>query len=64
VDNQEILPFGSPKDVEAEVKRCLETLVTEGTGYILAPCHNIQINTPIENIVTLYQTAHQYSSVH
>lgn len=60
VDNQEVLPFGDEKDVQMEVVRCLETLGSDGKGYILAPCHNIQPNTPIENIIALYDTAHHY----
>jgi|GEM_PF-3729385 len=31
-----------------------------GTGYIVAPCHNIQPITPMENIVTLYKAVHHY----
>jgi len=33
---------------------------TSGTGYILAPCHNIQANTPIDNILAMYDEAHRY----
>jgi uroporphyrinogen decarboxylase len=57
VDNQETLPFKSPDDVCAEVRRLKQTLGRDGTGYIIAPCHNIQPNTSIENIIALYQTA-------
>ena len=28
----------------------------DGTGYILAPFHNLQIVTPVENILTMYRT--------
>lgn len=62
VDNQEILPFGSPKDVEKEVIHCLDTLASDGTGYILSSCHNIQPNTPLENIVAMYESAHYYGT--
>ena len=60
VDNQKTLPFGGPKDVEREVIYLLETLASDGTGYILAPCHNIQPITPVENIITMYETVHHY----
>jgi len=56
VDNQDILPFGSPEEVIAEVRHCISTLGVGG-GYILAPCHNIQAVTPVENIIALYETA-------
>ena len=60
VDNQRTLPFGSPKDVEKEVIYLLETLASDGTGYILAPCHNIQPITPVENIIAMYEAVHHY----
>jgi uroporphyrinogen decarboxylase len=60
VENQEILPFGTPEDVRAEVRQCIDTLACDGTGYILAPCHNIQVNTPVENIIALYDEAWNY----
>ncbi|MGQ9555881.1 MAG: uroporphyrinogen decarboxylase family protein [Anaerolineae bacterium] len=59
VDNQRTLPFGSREDVQAEVAYNLSTLGSRGTGYILAPCHNIQPNTPIENIIAMYEAAHR-----
>jgi uroporphyrinogen decarboxylase len=55
VDNQETLPFGTVADVQQEVAYNLSTLGRTGTGYIVAPCHNIQANTPIENILAMYQ---------
>lgn len=56
VDNQFTLPFGTVGDVRREVEDNLRIL-GEGGGYILAPCHNIQANTPPENIVAMYETA-------
>jgi uroporphyrinogen decarboxylase len=57
VDNQQTLPFGTVADVRAEV---LENLRIFGSGYILAPCHNIQAVSPAENVVALYQTVWEY----
>jgi uroporphyrinogen decarboxylase len=54
MDNQYTLPFGTIEDVRQEVHDNLRIL-GEGGGYILAPCHNIQPITPIENIVTMYE---------
>ena len=59
MDNQYTLPFGTPEEVRAEVAYNLSTLGKDGTGYILAPCHNIQPNTPLENIVAMYEAAAQ-----
>ena len=60
IDNQEVLPFGSSQDVRREVRRCVETLFSDKTGYILAPCHNIQAITPFENIMAMYDEAHKF----
>ncbi|HSV32374.1 MAG TPA: uroporphyrinogen decarboxylase family protein [Atribacteraceae bacterium] len=60
IDNQQILSFGSRYDVEREVRFLLEALAPDGTGYIVAPCHNIQPITSMENIVALYQAVHHY----
>lgn len=61
VDNQQSLPFGRPEDVRSEVIECFETLGIDG-GYICAPCHNIQSNTPVENILQMYNTISEISS--
>ena len=62
VDNQFALPFGSPDDVRAEAKACIDALYGgDRTGYILAPCHNIQAITPMENIFAMYDFARSYT---
>lgn len=60
IENQRILPFGTPEEVRAEVRHCLDTLAGDGTGYILAPCHNLQSQTPMENILAMYDEAWNY----
>ncbi|MGC9348101.1 MAG: uroporphyrinogen decarboxylase family protein [Anaerolineae bacterium] len=59
VDNQQTLPFGTMEDVVDEVLTNIEVLGAGG-GYIMAPCHNIQANTPPENIVAMYETGYQH----
>lgn len=56
MDNQFTLPFGSVEEVREEVRENIRILGAGG-GYILAPCHNIQPVTPIQNILALYETA-------
>ena len=58
MDNQRTLPFGSAEDVRAEVRRNIDVLAADKTGYVLAPCHNLQAITPVENIVAMYDEAH------
>lgn len=58
---QRVLTEGTPDDVAREAKRLIDILGSEG-GYILAPTHWIQSGTPIENVLTLYEVARDYSS--
>jgi uroporphyrinogen decarboxylase len=60
VDNQQTLPFDSEADVRVEVRRLIDVLAADRTGYILAPCHCIQACTPIENILAMYDEAWRY----
>ena len=62
VDNQRTMPFGTPEEVRAEVKRLIATLASDRTGFILAPCHNLQPNTAVENIMALYEAACEYGA--
>ena len=52
---QSTIAWGTPQDVEREVKRRLE-LFQKG-GLFLGPTHAIQAGSPLENILTLYRTA-------
>ena len=63
VENQRILPFGTPEEVRAEVRHCIDSLASDGTGYILASCHNLQVNTPVENIIAMYDEAWKYGKM-
>lgn len=60
VENQRILPFGTAEEVRKEVRDCIDLLASDGTGFILGPCHNLQINTPVENIIAMYDEAYRY----
>jgi uroporphyrinogen decarboxylase len=59
VDNQYTLAFGDVNDVKEEVKQNIQVLGQDG-GYILAPCHNIQVVSPPENIVAMYEAGIEY----
>jgi uroporphyrinogen decarboxylase len=51
---QQTLPFGTPADVRNEVRERMETLAPGG-GFIFCTAHNIQADTPTENIVALFE---------
>jgi uroporphyrinogen decarboxylase len=55
MDNQYTLAFGSVKEVRQEVLDNVRILGSKG-GYVPGPCHNIQVISPPENIVTMYRT--------
>ncbi|HTS68794.1 MAG TPA: uroporphyrinogen decarboxylase family protein [Terriglobia bacterium] len=61
VDNQFTLPFGSPDDVRQEVSENIR-IFRQGRGYIVAPCHNLQPNTPTANILAMYEAVHAYAT--
>ena len=58
MDNQYTLPFGTVDEVRREVEDNLRILGTGG-GYVLAPCHNIQALTPVENVLAMYDAARE-----
>jgi uroporphyrinogen decarboxylase len=53
LDIQELLPRATPQQVKDEVRRLVDIL-GEGGGYILAPAHNVQDDTPTENILAIF----------
>lgn len=55
IDNQYTLPFGTVDEVRQQVRECAE--IFSGCGWICAPCHNIQANTPTANVVAMYEEA-------
>ncbi len=56
IDIQHTLPKGSPEDVKREVKHAIETLGKNG-GYIMTSAHFMQNDTPVENIIAMYDVS-------
>jgi uroporphyrinogen decarboxylase len=54
IDVQQVLPNATPEQVRQEVQRRIADLGAQG-GYILAPCHNIGVDIPPENILALFE---------
>lgn len=61
VDVQGVLPNGTPADVEEEVKKRIKA-AGKGGGYVLAPAHNIQPDTSLENIYAMYEAVKKYGT--
>ncbi|MBL7210784.1 MAG: hypothetical protein ISS61_00235 [Desulfobacteraceae bacterium] len=59
IDTQRILPKGTPGEVQEETQKMLR-IMGSGGGYVLAAVHNVQPDTPPENIMAMLDTAFQY----
>ena len=60
VDTQRTFAFGTPEEVRAQVLRRLEVLAPGG-GYIFNAIHNIQGNTPVENITAMLAAVREFN---
>jgi uroporphyrinogen decarboxylase len=49
IDQQKLLPFGTPEEIDADVKAKIDVL-GRGGGYMVAPAHIIQSDAPMENV--------------
>ena len=58
MDSSRILNFGTPKDVEEEVKRCIKA-AGQGGGYFAGPSHHV-LHAPWENILALRSAIEKY----
>ncbi|MEX0326858.1 MAG: uroporphyrinogen decarboxylase family protein [Puniceicoccaceae bacterium] len=61
VENQHVLPHGTPDDVRQEVETCLRTLGAGG-GYLPCSCHNVQAGTPLENVLAMIETVQTWQT--
>ncbi len=59
MDVQQVLPNYTPEQIRAEVARRIRDLGSNG-GYIIAPCHNINIDIPLENVTTMFEAAKEF----
>ena len=59
MDIQRTLPFGTPADVDQEVRQRMEA-GRRGGGFIIGTAHNILPDVPTENILALLEAYHKY----
>jgi len=57
LDIQTVLSPGTPDDVRAEVRRLISDMGSGG-GLIVSPTNSITPETPVQNIVAMYQAVH------
>ncbi|MGQ9626680.1 MAG: uroporphyrinogen decarboxylase family protein [Anaerolineae bacterium] len=58
IDTQHTLPFGKPEDVRREVLDRIETFREVG-GFTISPTQHLLPEIPLENILTMYETAYE-----
>jgi len=61
VDTQKTLPFGTPDEVRKEVRKRLE-IFSDGGGFVFNTIHNIVGNTPVENVVAMFEEIKSFNS--
>ncbi|MDZ4742767.1 MAG: uroporphyrinogen decarboxylase family protein [Verrucomicrobiota bacterium] len=61
IDNQQTLAYGDVQEVRNEVLKAVG--IFAGKRWICAPCHNLQPVSPVENIITLYETIHAHGKL-
>lgn len=59
VDTQKTLPFGTPEEVKEEVRERIKIFSEEG-GFVFNAVHNLQSNTPLENVIAMCETINEY----
>jgi uroporphyrinogen-III decarboxylase len=60
VDTQHVLPFGTPAEIREQVLRRCEVFAPGG-GFVFNTIHNIQAQTPVENIVAMIDAVREFS---
>jgi len=51
---QRTMPYGTPEEIRVQVRRLAEVM-GKGGGYIFCTAHNLQADTPVENVVALVE---------
>jgi len=59
VDSQGSLSFGTPDEVEKEVKENIEVFKTGG-GFMFNNVHNIQATVPVDNLIAFFESHAKY----
>lgn len=59
IDVQQIMPNATPEEIRLEVNKRIHDLGRNG-GYIIAPCHNINVDIPVENTLAMFEAAQEF----
>ena len=59
IDVQQVMPNTKPDEIRREVAKRIYDLGSNG-GYIIAPCHNINVDIPVENTLAMFEAAREF----
>ncbi|WP_439184740.1 uroporphyrinogen decarboxylase family protein [Carboxylicivirga taeanensis] len=59
LDEELLLRQGTPEQVKDGVKQLLDTMAPGG-GFILGPSHKLKVETPVENVLAMYEAAKEW----
>jgi len=61
VDCSQVLPLGTPQDVERAVKECLRA-AAPGGGHFIGSSSEVTPSTPLENVLAFYRAIHEWGT--
>jgi len=61
-DTQKVLPYGTPDEVRAEVRRRIADLAPGG-GFVFNPVHNIQPLVPPANVTAMFDAVREFGEM-
>jgi uroporphyrinogen decarboxylase len=61
IDTHEVLPKGDNQAVRAEVRKKI-SIYGKGGGYMLSADHNILVDVPPQNLITMFESAVEYGA--
>lgn len=59
LDEELLLRKGTPKEVKEGVIQLLDSMAPNG-GFILGPSHKLKVETPVENVIAMYEAAKEW----
>jgi uroporphyrinogen decarboxylase len=61
IDVQRCIPFGTVREIQAQVRRCIDDAASGG-GFIIAPAHIIPSETSAENAIAFFDAVRQFGA--
>jgi uroporphyrinogen decarboxylase len=61
VDCSQVLPLGTPEDIERAVKECLRA-AAPGGGHFIGSSSEVTPSTPLENVLAFYGAIHEWGT--